>query len=118
MLPGPPCQGPDCESNAQPIANKMPVKNLSGAAGTQLAFAFDAPTGATALSFMTYGGTGDVTLLVRYGEMPTATTYDGIAAHTGNNETVRVPVVRGGTYYVKVVGAKAFNGVTLEARQN
>ena len=98
--------------------NKTPAKNLAGATGAQLSYVIDVPIGASALSFLTYGGTGDVTLLVRYAQVPTTSAYDLIAQHAGNNETIRVPVTRGGLYYVKVVGAKAFAGVTLEARHN
>ena len=94
------------------------MKNLSGATGVQLMYAINVPVGATNLSFLTYGGTGDVTLLVRYGQVPTTTTYDTISARPGNTETVRVAVARGGMYYIKVVGAKAFAGVTLEARHD
>jgi serine protease len=114
----PPCQGTDCESAARPLLNKTPVKNLAGAAGAQLSYVIDVPIGASALSFMTYGGTGDATLLVRYAQVPTTTAYDYASVHAGNNETIRVPVTRGGLYYVKVVGAKAFTAVTLEARHN
>ena len=67
----PPCQGPDCESAARPLVNKVPAKNLAGAAGAQLSYVIDVPIGASALNFMTYGGTGDVTLLVRYAQVPT-----------------------------------------------
>ncbi|MUV13453.1 S8 family serine peptidase [Noviluteimonas gilva] len=114
----PPCQGPDCETAARPLVNKTPAKGLSGAANAQLSYVIDVPIGASALSFMTYGGTGDVTLLVRYAQVPTTTAYDLSSVHAGNNETIRVPVTRGGLYYVKVVGAKAFTAVTLEARHN
>jgi serine protease len=112
----PPCQGTDCESNARPITNKVPVKGLAGATGAELVYALQVPVGATSLSFMTYGGTGDVSLLVRYGSVPTKTASDASSVHLGNNETVRIAVARGGTYYVKVVGVQAFAGVTLEAR--
>jgi serine protease len=111
-----PCQGPDCEANARPLANKVPVKGLSGGAGSEQLFALNVPAGATSLSFMTYGGTGDVTLLVRYGQTPTQGAADVTSARPGNNETARVAVTRAGMYYVKVVGASAFAGVTLEAR--
>ncbi|KGQ17971.1 Protease [Lysobacter dokdonensis DS-58] len=114
----PPCQGPDCDSAARPLLNKTPARNLAGATGAQLSYVIDVPVGATGLSFLSYGGTGDVTLLVRYGAVPTPTEYDLASVHAGNNETIRVPVTRGGLYFVKVVGAKAFAGVTLEARHN
>jgi serine protease len=112
----PPCTGPDCESSARPLVNMVPVRNLSGVAGAQHLYVLDVPVGATNLSFLTYGGTGDVSLYVRYSETPTTTTYDAASLRVGNNETLRIGVARGGKYYVKVVGAKAFTGVVLEAR--
>ncbi|MCC8362875.1 S8 family serine peptidase [Lysobacter sp. A6] len=114
----PPCTGADCESNAIALVNKLPVKNLSGAINSQRSYKFDAKTGLTSLSFMTYGGTGNVSVYVRYGQVPTTSAYDQAAIHLGNNETVRITVPRAGTYYVKVVGAAAYAGVTLEARAN
>ena len=68
--------GPDCESSARTLLNMTPVKGLSGAAGAQHLYVIDVPVGATNLSFLTYGGTGDVSLYVRYSETPTTTTYD------------------------------------------
>ncbi|MFC5570212.1 S8 family peptidase [Lysobacter yangpyeongensis] len=111
-----PCQGADCEGNARALANRVPVKGLSGAAGSERLFAITVPLGATGLSFLTYGGTGDVTLLVRYGQTPIAGAVDVTSMRPGNNETARIAVTRAGTYYVKVVGTKAYTGVTLEAR--
>ncbi|MBF6022535.1 S8 family peptidase [Lysobacter niastensis] len=113
-----PCQGPDCESSARPIANKMPVGGLSGAIGTELLYSLDVPVGASGLSFMTYGGSGDVSLLVSYGTVPTALAADVRSVRPGNSESARIAVARAGTYYIKVVGVKAFAGVTLEARHN
>jgi serine protease len=114
----PPCTGTDCEATAIAILNKVPVKNLGGGLNSQRSYKFDVPKGTTSLAFMTYGGTGNVTLLVRYGQVATTTSYDQAAIHAGNNETVRIGVPRAGTYFVKVVGAAAYTGVTLEARAN
>jgi serine protease len=114
----PPCTGVDCEATARVLVNKVPVKPLAGPVNGQLAFKLDVPVGRTSLSFMTYGGTGNVSVYVRYGQMATTTAYDQASIHAGNSETLRITVPRAGTYYVKVVGVSAFSGVTLEGRWN
>lgn len=116
----PPCEGDDCEPpiDATPIGNRMPVTGLAAVAGDELLFALQVPAGASNLSLMTYGGTGDVTLLASYNAVPTLDAADLRSVRPGNNETVRIAATLSGTYYIKVVGAKAFTGVTLEARHN
>ena len=66
---------------------------------------------------MTLGGTGNVSLYVSFDEEPTTTVSDFKSTRPGNSETVRITAPQAGTYYVKVVGAGAYSGVTLVARQ-
>jgi serine protease len=67
---------------------------------------------------MSYGGSGDVSMLVSFAAEPTIELADFRSARPGNNETIRVARPQAGTYYVKVVGVKAFAGLKLEARHN
>jgi serine protease len=115
-----PCEGEECEPpvEALPILNRVPVGNLSGAAGEEQLFSLQVPAGASGLSFMTYAGSGDVSLLVRFGAEPTADAADFRSSRPGNNETIRIAAPKAGTYYVKIVGVKAFARLTLEARHN
>jgi len=115
-----PCEGDECEPpvEALPILNRVPVGNLSGAAGEEQLFSLEIPAGASGLSFMTYAGSGDVSLLVSFGAEPTLDAADFRSTRPGNNETIRIPAPQAGTYYVKVVGVKAFARLTLEARHN
>jgi len=111
----PPCTE-DCGPVATPLTNKVEVKGLSGAAASEKLYSFDAAAGAV-LSFMTYGGTGNVSVYVSLGSEPTTTDFDAKSTRAGNSETVRFTAPAAGTYYIKLVGAAAYSGVTLVARQ-
>jgi serine protease len=112
-----PCdpQVEECGPTATPLTNKV-VVSVSGAAGSEALYSFEASAGQV-LSIMTYGGTGDVSLYVSLGEEPTATDHDAKSTRPGNSETVRFTAPVAGTYYIKLVGASAYSGVSLVARQ-
>jgi len=69
------------------------------------------------VSFLTYGGSGNVSLYVSAGEEPSATDFDAKSARPGNSETVRFTAPVAGTYYIKLVGESAFSGVSIQAVQ-
>ncbi|WDS35672.1 S8 family serine peptidase [Pseudoxanthomonas sp.] len=104
-----------CGPVATPLANKASV-TVSGAAGSETLYSFEAIAGKT-LSFITLGGTGNVSLYVSLDEEPTSTSFDAKSTRAGNNETVRFTAPKAGTYYIKLVGTAAYAGVTLTARQ-
>ncbi len=104
--------GPD----ATPLVNKVEMKGLAGAAGSEALYSFDARAGAV-LSFMTYGGSGNVSMYVSFDAEPGPTASDARSTRVGNSETVRFTAPKAGTYYIKLVGAAAYSGVTLVARQ-
>lgn len=106
----------NCGPVATPLVNKVPVTRLSGYAGQETLYSFEAKAGAV-LSILTYGGTGNVSLYVSFGKEPTAASNDAKSVRPGNSETVRFTAPKAGTYYIKLVGASAYSGVTLEARQ-
>lgn len=112
-----PCdpQVEQCGPTAIPLTNKV-VVTVAGAAGSEALYSFEASAGQV-LSIMTYGGTGDVSLYVSLGEEPTATDHDAKSTRPGNSETVRFTAPVAGTYYIKLVGASAYSGVSLVARQ-
>lgn len=107
-----------CGPVATPLVNKVNVTGLSGAAGSEKLYSFEATAGSV-LSFMTLGGSGNVSLYVSFEEEPSATSYDFKSSRPGNSETVRInaPHTQTGTYYIKLVGETAYSGVTLVARQ-
>ena len=64
----------------------------------------------------TADGTGDVSLYVRAGAIPTSTTFDASSVHVGNAESVVIrSVPQATTYFVRVVGVKAYSGVSVQA---
>ncbi|HSN18347.1 MAG TPA: pre-peptidase C-terminal domain-containing protein [Gammaproteobacteria bacterium] len=96
------------------LANGVPVTGLSGAAGTQLEYSLAVPSGATGLSFVTSGGTGDADLYVKFGSAPTTSSYDCRSINSGTNaETCNIATAQTGTYYVMVYGYQAFSGLSL-----
>ncbi|CEE36780.1 S8 family serine peptidase [Xanthomonas citri pv. citri] len=105
-----------CAPSAIELTNKAPVAGLSGAAGGSTLYSFEAKAGAV-LSFMTYGGTGDVSMYVSFEAEPSATSYDAKSTRPGNSETVRFTAPKAGTYYIKLVGAASYAKLTLVARQ-
>lgn len=106
----------DSAPDATPLENKVPVNGLSGAAGEDLLFAIEVPAGARMLNILSYGGSGDVSLLAKRGGVPTAGDADGRSSRPGNSETIRIANPAAGTYYIKVTGVKAFSRLTLQAR--
>lgn len=105
-----------CGPEATPLTNKVPVTGLAGAAASEVLYSFEAQAGSV-LSFMTYGGKGNVSMYVSFDAEPTTADHDAKSTRAGNSETVRFTAPQAGTYYVKLVGAAAYSGVTLVARQ-
>ncbi|MCR6663446.1 MAG: PPC domain-containing protein [Luteimonas sp.] len=95
------------------------MPGLSGGVGSETLYSLEVPAGARGpLSITTTGGTGDVSLLVSFGEEPQVGDADFTSARAGNNETVRVATPQAGTYYIKLVGVRAFSNVRLLATHN
>lgn len=114
----PPCDPDvdDCGPVATPLVNKVAVTGLAGNTGKEVLYSFEAEAGKV-LTFMTYGGTGDVSLYVSHGKEPTAASSDARSTRAGNSETVRFTTPKAGTYFVKLVGVAPYSGVSLVARQ-
>ena len=105
-----------CGPVAIPLVNKVNVTGLSGAAGSEQLYSFQAEAGKV-LSFITLGGTGNVSMYVSFEAEPTVASSHFRSMRPGNSETVRITTPQAGTYYVKLVATGAYNGVTLVARQ-
>lgn len=107
------------EVNADPgagaieIFNAVPLTGISGAAGDELLYRIEVPAGARNLRVLTYGGSGDVSLYLRHDDVPSTTEYDTRSIRPGNNETAVVAVPAAGTWYIKIVGVRAFSRVSL-----
>ncbi|MCD7100019.1 S8 family serine peptidase [Stenotrophomonas sp. MMGLT7] len=101
---------------ATPLVNKATVTGLAGASGSETLYSFQAEAGKV-LSFLTFGGSGDVSVYVSFGAEPSTSTADARSTRQGNSETVRFTAPQAGTYYVKLVGASSYSGVSLTVRQ-
>lgn len=81
--------------------------------GGEIFYTLDVPTGATDLSFVMAGGSGDADLYVRYGASPTSSTYDCRPYKNGNAETCTISTVQTGIYHVMIRAYSTFSGVSL-----
>jgi serine protease len=102
--------------NVTVLANGTALTAQKGDAGSEAFYKIDVPAGARALLIRTAGGTGDVSLYVKAGAMPTATSFDLSSVHVGNAESVTVKLIpAAATYFLRVVGVQAYSGVSVQA---
>jgi carboxypeptidase T len=95
------------------LANGVARTGLSAATGVSLNYTMVVPAGATALRFVTTGGTGDSDMYVRFGSAPTDTVYDCRPYLGGNAETCNIATAQAGTYHVRLKSFAAFAGLSL-----
>ena len=95
------------------LSNGVPVTGLSAATGASLNYTMVVPAGASNLTFVTSGGTGDMDMYVKSGSAPTDTVYDCRPYANGNAETCTFASPTAGTYYVRLKAYSAFSGVSL-----
>ncbi len=91
----------------------VPVTGLSASTGNTLNYTMAVPAGASNLSFVMSGGTGDADIYVKFGSAPTTSSYDCRPYKNGNNETCSFASPQTGTYYVMVRAYSSFSGVSL-----
>ena len=100
-------------STANVLTNGVPKTGISGAAGVSRTYTLQVPAGATGLKFVTSGGTGDADLYVKFGSVPTTSSYDCRSIGSSNAETCNISTAQAGTYYVVVRGYTSFSGLSL-----
>ena len=98
---------------ATPLSNNVAVGGNTGAKDAVVQYALVVPAGATNLSFISFGGTGNADVYVKFGSAATATNYDLRSARPGNNEVVNIATPQAGTYYVSLVGKTKFANVSV-----
>jgi serine protease len=115
MATTPPCQPSDssCVPPTKTLTNKVEMHGLGSQGGDAL-YSFQAEAG-KAVSFMTFGGTGNVALYAAAGKVPTSSSYDARSVRTGTTQTIRVTPSSAGTYYLRLSGS--YSGLTLVVRQ-
>jgi len=102
-----------------PVVTELDSREVApkqaGALGSESIYRITVPAGVRALNIRTFGGTGDVSLLVKMGGEPTTSSYHYRSAHPFNSESVVVARPAAGAYFIKVVGVSAYAGVTVQA---
>lgn len=83
------CHQPPRGSNSV-LTNGVAKSGLAGSTGKQKFYTFEAPSGATSLSFNLSSGSDDADLHVRYGSQPTTSSYDCRPWLTGNYENCTI----------------------------
>ena len=97
------------------LTRGVAVTGLSGAQGATRDYTLVVPAGATQLSFALSGGTGDADLYVRRAAVPTTSTNDCASAGSTNTERCAFAAPSAATYFVRVLGYRAYSGATLVA---
>ncbi|MCD9098645.1 pre-peptidase C-terminal domain-containing protein [Luteimonas fraxinea] len=105
----------DPATAAQPLVNGVQLGGIEGATGESRLFRIDVPAGARNLRILTAGGTGDVTLYASRDVLPTVDAWQLRSQRPGNNETVTLAAPQAGTWYVRVLGERAFGRLTVRA---
>ncbi len=101
------------DEEAELLVNRVAITQLTGAAGDELLYKIEVPSGTRSLNLRSYGGSGNVSLYVSYDSAPTSTVYDRKSAKPGNSEAVVYTNPAAGTYYVRLVGEQAFANVSV-----
>jgi hypothetical protein len=97
------------------MANGQTLTGQAGVTGSERIYTLVVPANARTLNIRTFGGSGDVSLYVKAGGEPTASSNDYRSVHAGNSETVVAARPAAGTYFIKVTGDKAYAGVSVQA---
>ncbi|MFL5357457.1 M4 family metallopeptidase [Archangium sp.] len=96
------------------LTNDVAVSNVSGSSGNKKYYSLEVPAGQPSVSFEISGGTGDADLYVRYGAVPSSSTYDCRPYKAGNAEVCSFTNPQAGTWYVMLNAYSAYSGVTLK----
>ena len=109
--------GSDVEPPPPPVTTELvngeTVSAIGAGAGEELLYTLAVPAGASNLSFVMNGGTGDADMYVKFGSEPSASDWDCRPYAFGNDESCAIDPVQTGTYFVKLIGYTDFADVNL-----
>ncbi|KFA89887.1 peptidase M4 [Archangium violaceum Cb vi76] len=94
-----------------PLTNGVAVTGISGG---KKYYSLQVPAGQANLVFDISGGTGDADMHVKFGALPTTSSYDCRPYAGGNTENCAFTNPAAGTWYVFLNPYSAFSGVTLK----
>ena len=101
--------------NAITLTNQQGI-TVSGQAGSVEQYMLSVPSGVSGLSFVTDGGSGNVHLLARKGQMPSLpSTADCVSARLGSQQNCSFGNPGADTWYVLLFGASGYQDVELTA---
>lgn len=95
------------------LENGITKTGLAANQSQELSYTMVIPAGATDLSFVMTGGSGDADIYVKFGSAPSASVYDCRPYNGGNEEVCNFATPSAGTYYINVVAYSTFSGVNL-----
>lgn len=95
------------------LTNKVPEAGLTGVKGTKSYFLLDVPGTATKLEFKISGGIGDADLYIKYGSLPSESSYECRPRLDGNDEICSSNSPQAGTYYIMIQAYASFSDLTL-----
>ena len=91
------------------------MQAVSGAANSWQQLSVDIPAGTGSLSVVLAGGMGDGDLYVRFGEQPTATSFDCRPFLEGSNETCTIANPQAGAWKIGVNAFTDYTGANVTA---
>ncbi|HSJ33033.1 MAG TPA: putative Ig domain-containing protein [Longimicrobiales bacterium] len=97
------------------LVSGNPATGIGGIAGSERYYGIVVPSGAPRLTVSISGGTGDVDLYVRHGDLPMAYVYDCRPLRAGNDETCTFTAPASGHWYIMLRGHAAYADVSLTA---
>ncbi|MGH8032451.1 MAG: S8 family serine peptidase [Luteimonas sp.] len=111
LPPGPPPPPPPAPGI--PLANGVTVTGIEIETGGNIVYQLEVPNASSHLLFSQFGGTGDSDMYVRYGARPTDSDFDCRPFAVNNDENCYFLAPQGGTWYVRLNGFEAAQGVSL-----
>jgi len=106
------------DNTSNELTSGVALTNIAGNKDQELVYYINTVENGTNVNITTSGGTGDLDLYVKSGEIPTKNNYDCRPFASGNNESCDVLLGTAGTVYIKLIGYNAFADVTLVATNN
>jgi hypothetical protein len=102
-------------AQVEQLVNGVTVTGIGGVAGSERFFALEVPTGATELTVVMSGGTGDADLYVRRAQLPEEYVYDCRPFRPGNAETCTFTPPAAGYWFIMIRGYAGYADVSLVA---
>jgi len=103
------------DNSSNELSSGVTVTGISGNKDQEVVYFINTLENDTNVNVVTSGGTGDLDLYVKSGQIPTKNNYDCRPYKNGNNESCDVLLGTPGTVYIKLIGYSAFSDTSLTA---